>query len=59
MSDSLRLMDFAIRLVNPVLNLPKGKVFFGGKFKIQKDCNQSYSSKIFWGYFKDSWARRY
>ena len=25
-SDSLGLVDFAIRLVNPVLNLPKGQV---------------------------------
>ena len=37
------LVDFVIRLVIFVLNLPDGQVlFFWGKFKLQKDCNQSY-----------------
>ena len=41
-SDSLGLVDFAIGLVIFVLYLPDGQVFFGGgKFKLQRDCNQS------------------
>ena len=55
-SDSLGLVDFAIGLVNPVVNLPEGQVKFFGKFKLQKNCNQCCSSKIFLGYLKDSWA---
>ena len=43
MSDSLGLVDFAIGLVIFVLNLPDGQVlFFLGKFKLQRDCNQPY-----------------
>ena len=34
--DSLELVDFAT-----VINLPDGHVLFLGKFKLQKDCNQS------------------
>ena len=44
MSDSPGLGDFAIGLVNFVLNLPdRQELFFfgGGEFKLQKDCNQS------------------
>ena len=37
MSDSLRLVDFAIGLVNSVLNLPEGQVKFFEKFKLQKN----------------------
>ena len=55
-SDSLGLVDFAIGLVNPVVNFPEGQVKFFGKFKLQKNCNQCCSSKIFLGYLKDSWA---
>ena len=40
-SDGLGLVDFAIGLVIFVLNLPNGQVSFFGKFKLQKDCNQS------------------
>ena len=40
-SDSPGLVDFAIGLVVFVLNLPDGQVLFFGKFKLQKDCNQS------------------
>ena len=40
-SDSLGLVDFAIGLVNSVLNLPDGQVKFFGEFKLQKNCNQS------------------
>ena len=45
-SDSPGLVDFAVGLENPVLNLSKGQVVFfgggagGGEFKIQKNCNQ-------------------
>ena len=48
MSDSQGLADFTTGLVNSVLKLPEGKVkFFGpGEFKLQKNCNQSCSSKI-------------
>ena len=42
MSNSPGLVDFAIGLVIFVLNLPDGQVlFFFGKFKLQKGCNQS------------------
>ena len=54
MSDSPGLEGNAIGLVNPVLNLPEGQVKFSGKFKLQKNCNQCCSSRIFWGYLKDS-----
>ena len=37
-TDNLRLVDFAIGLVIFVLT---GKCYFAGKFKLQKDCNQS------------------
>ena len=40
-SDSPGLVDFAIGLVVFVFNLPDGQVLFFGKFKLQKDCNQS------------------
>ena len=52
MSDSKGLVDDAIGLVNPVLNLPEGQVKIFGKFKLQKNCNQWCSSKIFWGLLK-------
>ena len=41
--DSLGLVDFAIGLLIFVLNgqVPMGKCCFLGKFKLQKDCNQS------------------
>ena len=32
-SDSLELVDFAIRLVNSVFNLPNGEVMFCEEFK--------------------------
>ena len=38
--DSLGLVDFAIGLVI-FRNLPEGKCCLLGKFKLQKDCNQS------------------
>ena len=47
-SDSLGLVDFAIWLVNSVLNLPKEQVKFFKQFKLQKNCNQCCLSKNFW-----------
>ena len=40
-SDSPGLVDFAIGLMIFVLNLPDRQVLFFGKFKLQKDSNQS------------------
>ena len=37
MSDSPGLMDFAIRLVNSVLNLPEGQVKYFEEFNLQKN----------------------
>ena len=44
-SDGPELVDFAIGLVIFVFNLPDRHCCFGGKFKIQNDCNQSCQSK--------------
>ena len=44
-SNSPGLVVFAIGLVNFVFNLPDRHCCFGGKFKLQKDCNQSCQSK--------------
>ena len=49
MFDSLGLVDFAIWLVNSVLNLPEKQVKFFKKFKLQKNCNQCCLSKKFLG----------
>ena len=49
MSDSRGLEDFTIGLVNSVLNLPEGQGLFLGKFKLQKDWNQSYNKKGYCG----------
>ena len=38
LSDSRGLVDFAIRLVNPVLNLPDRQVNFFEELKLQKNC---------------------
>ena len=51
MSDSPGLKDVAIRLVNSVLNLPDGQVYFllvggGGEFTSQKNSNKC-STKVF------------
>ena len=53
-SDSLGQVDFAtcIRIVNSVLKLPNGQVKILGEFKLQKNCNQSCSSKLFSGLLK-------
>ena len=51
-SDSPGIVDFAIRLVNSVLNLPEGQVKFFQKFKLQKNCNQRCLWKTFLGWLK-------
>ena len=38
MSDSPGLVDFVIRLVNSVLQLPDGQVKFFEEFKLQENC---------------------
>ena len=53
-SDSLWLVDFAIGLVNPVLNLPKGQARCLGGNSIH-----AAHQKFFLGYLKDSWASTY
>ena len=46
--NSLGLVDFAIRLVNLVLNLPDRQVTLFLEILITEElCNQSYSSKSF------------
>ena len=50
MSDSPGLVDFAIGVVNSVLNLPDGQVKFFEELKLHKNCviNPAYK-KSFWG----------
>ena len=50
MSDSLGLVDFAVGLVNPVLNLSAGQVVFWGEIQ---------NTEELYVYFKDSWASTY
>ena len=47
MSDSLGLVDFAIGLVNSVINLPDGQVNFFGEFKLQMNCEINLLIKTF------------
>ena len=42
-------MDFAIRLVNSVINLPDGQVMFFEEFKLQKNCEINLLIKPFFG----------
>ena len=47
-SDSPGLVDFAIALVNSVLNLPNGQVTFFEEFNLQKNCGiNSAHQKVF------------
>ena len=51
-SDSLGLVDFAVGLVNSVINMPneqQQQVNFSRKFTFQKNCYLFCSSKIFFG----------
>ena len=47
-SDSPGLVDFTIRLVNSVLNLPNGQVKYFEEFNLQKNCeiNEWFSSNV-------------
>ena len=49
MSDSPGLLDFAIRLVNSVVNLPDGQVEFFEEFELQKNCGINLLIKTFLG----------
>ena len=49
MSDSLRLVDFAIGLVNSVINLPDRQVKLFEEFKLQKNCEINLLIKTFLG----------
>ena len=49
MSDSPWLVDFAIRLVNSVINLPDGQVKFLKEFKLQSNCEINLLIKTFLG----------
>ena len=46
LSDRVMLVDFAIRLVNSVLNIPWWENELFWEIKLQKNCNQSCSSRI-------------
>ena len=57
MSDSPGLVDFAIGLVNSVLNLPNGQVKFLEEFKLQKNCEiSSAHQNVSWASCNDVWA---
>ena len=50
MSDSAGLVDFAIGLVNSILNLPDGQVKYFEEFNLQKNCEINFLLiKKFWG----------
>ena len=51
MSDSPGLVDFAIGLVNSVLNLPNGQVKFKyfEEFNLQKKCEVNSAHQKIWG----------
>ena len=44
-SDSLGPVDFALGLVNSVLNLPNGQVIFFEEFKLKKNCEINSASQ--------------
>ena len=48
-SHSLGLVDFTIRLVNSVLNLPNGQVKFFEEFNLQKNCEINSAHQNFLG----------
>ena len=49
MSDSPGLLDFAIGLVNSVINLPNGQLKFFEEYKLQKKCEINLLIKTFLG----------
>ena len=56
-SDSHGLVDFAIALVNSVLNLPDGQVKFFEEFKLKKNCEiNSAHQNVFGASCNDVWA---
>ena len=56
-SDCPGLVDFAIGLVNFVLNLPNGQVKFFEEFKLQKNCEiNSAHQNVFGASWNDVWA---
>ena len=56
-SNSPGLVDFAIRLVNSVLNLPDGQVKYFEEFNLQKNCEiNSAHQKISGACWNDVWA---
>ena len=59
MSDSAELVDFAIRQMNPVLNLTCPKIRPEDPLSLQKNGNQCCWIELNWGYLKDSWASTY
>ena len=51
-SDSQQLVDFAVRVVNPVLYMPDRQAKFFGKITEELysvNCNQSYIHQFFFG----------
>ena len=58
-SDSLGLVDFAIRLVNSVFNWPYGQVKFFEEFKLQKNCkiNPAHQN-VLGASWNDVWASK-
>ena len=58
-SDSPGLVDFAIGLVNSVLNLPDGQVMIFEEFKLRKNCEiNSARQKAFGASWNDVWASK-
>ena len=56
-SDCPGLVDFAIGLVNFVLNLPNEQVKFFEEFKLQKNCEiNSAHQNVFGASWDDVWA---
>ena len=49
MSDSPGLVDFAIGLVNSVINLPDGQVKFFEEFNLHENCEINLLTKTFLG----------
>ena len=58
-SDSPGLVDFAIGLVNSVLNLPDVQVKFFEEFKLQQNCEiNSAHQNVFGASSNDVWASK-
>ena len=58
-SDSQGLVDFAIGLVNSVINLPDGQVMFVEEFELQKKWEiNSARRKAFGASWNDVWASK-